>query len=261
MTTRALITGLAFFAVMGFVTVLHAAHETTQDVPRLRVAEHEELGQYLVDGEGRTLYAFVQDEEQDLSPFTSTCYGDCAEAWPPLQTDVWPLPEESFGEGVEENMTFTSERDDGFLQITYNDWPLYYFAQDAEPGDVLGQGVGDNWFVISPHGQVVRDLENVVEAIVLPQSWSGGEEVTTASFAASGTWEIALGAWCFEGTSHVTVVAYNLDGDEVGQVTVFGEGTSSTVLETESGEYYLRITSPTMPDYHWEVEVRLIAEE
>ena len=253
--------GLGMIITVGLAAVVSAVGETSQDAPQLRVAEHDGLGEYLVDGEGRTLYVYLQDEEEDLSPFTSTCYGDCAEAWPPLLTEAWPLPDESFGEGVKEDMALTSERDDGSLQITYNDWPLYYFAQDEEPGDVLGQGVGDNWFVISPQGEVVRDLEPVVEALELPHSWSGGEEETTESFAASGAWEIVLGAWCFEGTSQVTVVAYNLDGEEVGQVTVLGEGIRSTVLETEPGEYYLEVTSPTMHDYHWEIEVSPVAAE
>ena len=33
-------------------------------------------------------------------------------------------------------------------QATCDGWPLYTFAQDAAPGDVTGQGVGDNWYVL-----------------------------------------------------------------------------------------------------------------
>ena len=38
--------------------------------------------------------------------------------------------------------------DDGSEQATCDGWPLYTFAQDAAPGDVTGQGVGDKWYVL-----------------------------------------------------------------------------------------------------------------
>lgn len=41
--------------------------------------------------------------------------------------------------------------------ISYNDWPLYYYAEDSEPGDTNGQGIGDIWFVVGADGQLVRD--------------------------------------------------------------------------------------------------------
>ena len=41
--------------------------------------------------------------------------------------------------------------------MTYNDWPLYYFAQDSAPGDVNGQGVGDVWYLLSPDGEPIEE--------------------------------------------------------------------------------------------------------
>jgi predicted lipoprotein with Yx(FWY)xxD motif len=38
--------------------------------------------------------------------------------------------------------------------VTYNGWPLYYFAGDEEPGDINGQGEED-FFVISPEGDKI----------------------------------------------------------------------------------------------------------
>ena len=35
-------------------------------------------------------------------------------------------------------------------QLTYNDIPLYYYAEDNEAGDTTGQDVGDVWFVVTP---------------------------------------------------------------------------------------------------------------
>jgi hypothetical protein len=36
-----------------------------------------------------------------------------------------------------------------------NGRPLYLFAKDAKPGDLLGQGVGSVWYVLSPDGTMV----------------------------------------------------------------------------------------------------------
>ena len=44
----------------------------------------------------------------------------------------------------------TTTRNDGGLQVTYNGMPLYYWAQDQQPGDTTGQNVGSVWFVVNP---------------------------------------------------------------------------------------------------------------
>jgi predicted lipoprotein with Yx(FWY)xxD motif len=108
-------------------------------------AAESDLGQILVGQEGLTLYVFLPDEQTE-----STCYDACAATWPPVEGEV------GAGAGVDESMLGTTERDDGTTQATYNGWPLYYYASDSEPGDVTGQGVGDNWFVIDPAGEVVE---------------------------------------------------------------------------------------------------------
>lgn len=107
-----------------------------------------DLGTILTDAEGLTLYVFLNDSEGE-----STCYDDCAVTWPPLETEG----EAQAGEGVEASLLETSERQDGTLQVTYNGMPLYYFADDAEPGDTNGQGIGDVWFVLSPEGEPIRE--------------------------------------------------------------------------------------------------------
>ena len=50
----------------------------------------------------------------------------------------------------------TIERDDGSKQVTYNGWPLYYFANDRQPGNTNGQGVGNVWWVVSTHGGPIQ---------------------------------------------------------------------------------------------------------
>ena len=83
----------------------------------------------------------------------STCADDCLAAWPALTGPA------TAGEGVDAALLGTAPRpDDGSEQVTYNGWPLYYFAQDAAPGDVNGQGVGDIWYVVDPTGTPIAHL-------------------------------------------------------------------------------------------------------
>ena len=104
-----------------------------------------ELGTFLVDEEGKTLYMFTQD-----SPGKSVCEGDCLAAWPALPGEMMA------GEGVGQGLLGTIERSDGSTQATYADWPLYYYAQDQAAGDVNGQGVSDVWYVLSPDGKIIK---------------------------------------------------------------------------------------------------------
>jgi predicted lipoprotein with Yx(FWY)xxD motif len=34
--------------------------------------------------------------------------------------------------------------------------PLYYYAKDVAAGDVVGQDVGQVWYVIAPSGEVIK---------------------------------------------------------------------------------------------------------
>jgi predicted lipoprotein with Yx(FWY)xxD motif len=104
------------------------------------------LGTFLTDGSGASLYLFTVDE-----PGVSNCDEVCLQAWPPLLTDTAP---EADG-AADAALLGTIERSDGTLQVTYAGRPLYYFAADAAPGDVNGQGVNDVWFVVSPAGEQI----------------------------------------------------------------------------------------------------------
>jgi predicted lipoprotein with Yx(FWY)xxD motif len=115
--------------------------------PILAVGEHPTLGMYIVDGEGKSLYLFTEDEDD-----ASSCSGDCAEAWPPFLIDAGLTPE------VRDGVTGTVgviERDDGGLQVTYEKQPLYYFSGDSEPGDTTGHGSNEVWYLVSPEGDSV----------------------------------------------------------------------------------------------------------
>ena len=103
-------------------------------------------GTYLTDGSGRALYMWDADRSG-----SSTCYDDCAAAWPPLVVSGHAVA----GAGVDAKLIGTTTRKDGSTQVTYGGWPLYYFAPDTKPGELTGQGdtgFGAVWWVISPQG-------------------------------------------------------------------------------------------------------------
>lgn len=117
----------------------------------LNVDEQPELGSYVTDAEGRALYMFTADTAGQ-----STCYEQCAEAWPPL------LTQDSATAGVptvQADLIGTTTRRTGEMQVTYGGYPLYYFAQDTMPGQVAGQdvqGFGGEWYLVTPDGQVLE---------------------------------------------------------------------------------------------------------
>jgi predicted lipoprotein with Yx(FWY)xxD motif len=104
-------------------------------------ASTDELGEFLTSFDGMTLYTFANDE-----PGVSNCADECADNWPPFTVagaDAVVAPASLMGE------LGTIERADGALQVTYNGWPLYFWKDDAMPGDTTGHGVGDVWSVAS----------------------------------------------------------------------------------------------------------------
>jgi predicted lipoprotein with Yx(FWY)xxD motif len=109
--------------------------------------EESDLGEIVVDAEGRTLYVFLADEGSE-----STCYDECEASWPPLTVEGDPVA----GDGVDGSILGTTDRDDGSTQVMLDGHPLYYFAADESPDDMNGQGVGDVWYVASPSGEAIE---------------------------------------------------------------------------------------------------------
>ena len=104
-----------------------------------------EYGGILADADGNVLYLFTPDEQGE-----STCYDDCEANWPVFNGPAWS------GAGIDGDLVTLAERTDGTKQLSYNGWPLYYFANDAAPGDTNGQGAGDVWYVVTPAGELVE---------------------------------------------------------------------------------------------------------
>ncbi|HLO13436.1 MAG TPA: hypothetical protein VK206_01310 [Anaerolineales bacterium] len=139
----------------------------------VNLGKNDSLGSFLIDDKGMTLYLFTKD-----TPNTSNCYDKCATSWPPLLTTGNPVA----GDGIDASKLGTTKRTDGSVQVTYNGWPLYYFAKDKAPGDVTGQDVGSVWFVVSASGDKVESAQ----ATEAPAA-------TQAPAAASGGTTVALG--------------------------------------------------------------------
>jgi predicted lipoprotein with Yx(FWY)xxD motif len=78
----------------------------------------------------------------------SNCSGDCLANWPALLVAEGQEP--TLQPGLTGTLN-TVEREDGTYQVAFNDMPLYYWVDDAAPGDATGQNVGEVWFVIKPN--------------------------------------------------------------------------------------------------------------
>jgi predicted lipoprotein with Yx(FWY)xxD motif len=109
------------------------------------------LGMVLVDSNGMTLYDFHKDKGT-----TSSCYGPCAEGWPPMLTEGEP----TVGNGASASELGTTERKDGTTQVTYAGHPLYTFVGDKKPGEANGNDIsafGAQWYALKGSGEEAGD--------------------------------------------------------------------------------------------------------
>jgi predicted lipoprotein with Yx(FWY)xxD motif len=131
-------------AAIAAASVLAAAAFASTSKPTVSLHKTA-VGKVLVAANGRTVYLLTADHGKK-----STCYGQCATAWPPL---IATKP--TVGAGLKASKLGTTKRRDGKLQVTYGGHPLYYFIQDKKSGDVNGQGIvhfGGTWWVVSAAG-------------------------------------------------------------------------------------------------------------
>jgi predicted lipoprotein with Yx(FWY)xxD motif len=113
----------------------------------LTVASAPKVGPVLVDSKGFTVYDFHKDKGT-----TSSCYGPCAEGWPPVTTEGAPMS----GEGAMASKLGTTKRKDGSTQVTYAGHPLYTFVGDKKPGEATGNNVdafGAEWYALKGNGE------------------------------------------------------------------------------------------------------------
>lgn len=137
--------GLFLFAVFAIVLLLAACGNGAAEVSKdgtesLKLLENREVGKYLADSKGMTLYYFKKDESGK-----SNCAGECLDNWPPYMEKDFDVPEgfkkSDFGKIIRE--------DTNSEQVTYKGYPLYYFVNDKQEGDVNGEGVKDIWYIVN----------------------------------------------------------------------------------------------------------------
>lgn len=108
------------------------------------VGSSPHYGNVLYDTDHFVLYTFSADHGS-----TSTCYGACEKAWPPMLTKGAPHVA-----GLNARLLGTTKRRDGTLQVTYGGHPLYYWSGD-KTGTIMCQHVnlhGGFWYVVNPNG-------------------------------------------------------------------------------------------------------------
>lgn len=115
----------------------------------LTVDSKGDLGPYLADEQGRALYLI-----EGAPANQSTCYGECAEVWPPVTVESADI--EAGDPQVQEDLIGTIERSDGAKQLTYNGHALYYYVKDRGSKKATGQDYTDKWgewYLVTPEGE------------------------------------------------------------------------------------------------------------
>ncbi|MBP1930000.1 putative lipoprotein with Yx(FWY)xxD motif [Methanolinea mesophila] len=108
------------------------------------IASQGDLGLFLADDTGHTLYFFASD-----TPGKSVCTSTCIMLWPPFYADPLVIP------SILKSSDFTAvTRADGKQQLAYMGRPLYTYTGDKSPGEVNGEGFNDLWYVANITGAV-----------------------------------------------------------------------------------------------------------
>src|SRR5699024_7020388 len=119
---------LLFYTLSIIVSALLLASTTygqAKKISKLKIRTDEDsLVSYLTDGEGRSLYIFLND-----STGQSTCFEECSDAWPPALLQKGEL---TVGKEIDLTMVGTIKRSEKTLQnhgeinkLTYNIWYIY----------------------------------------------------------------------------------------------------------------------------------------
>ena len=99
------------------------------------------IGDVLATSTGQTVYWFSKDVKGSGK---SACLGTCLAAWPV----VAGIPAAAAGVRLAGKLG-TITRPGGVVQATYNGYPLYTYAMDLTPGQILGNGAAGMWHVIT----------------------------------------------------------------------------------------------------------------
>lgn len=220
---------------------------------RVMIGSNTDLGKYLTDDYGRTLYYYDKDMRQ-----MSACEGNCLTNWPAYGTVSGTAP------SVLNTADFGSvARSDGSAQAAFQGYPLYYFAKDMKHGDTTGQNVGQIWFVVDPAAfagttadqpasQPDAETPSAPAAPEAPAA-PAAPEAPADSAADAKTYHVDMKNYSFgsgpltvEAGSSIVFTNYD-DGAEHNAVAV--NGSFSTPLLAKGESYTITLNEPGTYDY------------
>jgi predicted lipoprotein with Yx(FWY)xxD motif len=175
------------------------------------ISSSPNLGSYLTDGNGLTLYYTIKD-----SLGVSSVSGILLQNWPVFYAANPAIPPSlnpsDFG---------TITRSDGQKQSTYIGYPLYRYYLDTVPGSTLGQGVGGVWFVISPQ------LFPSTSTAAPPSPSASGSPASPPSPSSSPAGTLSYGI-----ASSPNIISYLVDGNGL---TLYYNSNDSPGVSTVTG--------------------------
>jgi predicted lipoprotein with Yx(FWY)xxD motif/plastocyanin len=135
-----------------------------------------DVGNYLVDSKGRTLYWTTRDVIGQ-SNITGTTLAN----WP-----VFNVSNSILVSTLKSSDLGSISRADGSMQTTYKGWPLYYYIKDQASGDTLGQGVAGVWFVVNPTATAPPSPTTTTSTSSATTATSTTSTTTTTTSTATG---------------------------------------------------------------------------
>lgn len=145
------------FLTMTAAAITLAVPAFAQDATTIEITESEEFGQYLTTAEGQPIYLFTTDTQGtgDQEAQISCTSEACLDAWPLVTTSGEPQA----GEAVDASLLGTTNYE-GQQVVTYDGWPLYYFARDEGAEEPQGNDIhsfGGEWYLVTPSGEPVHE--------------------------------------------------------------------------------------------------------
>lgn len=131
-----------------------SSHKSSDPSTQFSIANVSNLGDVLVDGNGRTVYILTSGGHTNVPCNDAS---GCTKYWPDL-----PLPSgvtaAKAGSGLNSSLLGTKKLSDGETYPTYNGWLIYEYSGDSSSGQANGQGItsfGGTWYALNAAGNPV----------------------------------------------------------------------------------------------------------
>jgi predicted lipoprotein with Yx(FWY)xxD motif len=122
------------------------------NIKGINVLDNGDFGKHLTNEEGFSLYVDTSGE-----PGTVNCMDACTKIFKPAIVKMNETIK--IHESLKDDLVGMIKRDEGFLQITYNRYPLYYYKNDTHAEEVEGQGYNGTWYLLNDKGRPIKPGE------------------------------------------------------------------------------------------------------